>query len=277
MSTALVFAIEEFSVYDGPGVRTTVFLKGCPLRCAWCHNPEGQEFDNEILKNPNGCVACGACLQAGENGALSENSVAVCPRHLLRRAAIAYTPAQLVERLLKNREFLQHGGITFSGGEPLAQPDFLKDCLQRLDGKLHRAVQTGGFAEGAVFASLLPHIDYVLYDLKLIDAEQHRRFTGADNALILHNFRTLCQSGVPFVVRTPLIPTVTDTAENLSAIAALLAENDVDAIELLPYHTAAGAKYAAVGRVYCPGFDEALSPRPRTEIFERYGIAATVL
>lgn len=276
MSTALVFAIEEFSVYDGPGIRTTVFLKGCPLRCTWCHNPEGQSFDNEIRKNHNGCIGCGACLRAGGSGTLTEASLAVCPAHLLRLAAVPYTADRLVERLLKNRELLT-GGVTFSGGEPLAHPAFLKECLQRLDGELHRAVQTCGFAEPAVFESLLPHVDYVLYDLKLMDNAQHRQFTGVDNTRILHNFKTLCQSGVEFTVRTPLIPTVTDTPENLAAIARLLQENGVTAIELLPYHTAAGGKYASVGRTYDPQFDETVSPSPRIELFKQHDIIATVL
>ena len=276
MKTALVFAIEEFSVYDGPGVRSTVFLKGCPLLCSWCHNPEGQAFHNEIRKNTNGCTGCGACLRAGDGGRLTENSVAACPAHLLRWAATSYTPEALVAKLLKNRDLLT-GGVTFSGGEPLSHPLFLQDCLQRLNGQLHRAIQTCGYADNQLFADVLANTDYVLYDLKLMEDAAHRHYTGVSNATILQNFNTLCQSGVPFVVRTPLIPTVTDTVENLTAIAAFLQKNGVREIELLPYHAAAGGKYASVGRTYTPQFDETVPPTPRTEIFESFGITAQLL
>ncbi len=276
MKTALVFAIEEFSVYDGPGIRSTVFLKGCPLLCSWCHNPEGQAFHNEICKNTNGCRGCGACVRASENGALTENSVAACPTHALRWAASSYTPEELVSQLLKNRDLLT-GGVTFSGGEPLSHPEFLQDCLQRLCGHLHRAIQTCGYADSDVFRAVLSHTDYVLYDLKLLEDAAHRHFTGVSNAVILENFRILCQSGVPFVVRTPLIPGVTDTEQNLAAIAALLKENGVGRIELLPYHTAAGGKYASLGRVFQPAFDESVAPNPRLELFKKNGIAAVVL
>lgn len=276
MKTALVFAIEEFSVYDGPGIRSTVFLKGCPLLCSWCHNPEGQSFHNEIRKNTNGCVECGACLRARQNGTWTEESVAACPAHLLRWAATPYTPDALVAKLLKNRDLLT-GGVTFSGGEPLSHPVFLQECLQKLNGQLHRAIQTCGYADPSVFRAVLSHTDYVLYDLKLMEDAAHRRFTGVGNTDILENYRLLCQSGVPFITRTPLIPTVTDTVENLTAIAVFLQENGVTEIELLPYHTAAGGKYASLGRVYAPPFDESIVPDPHIELFAQYGIKATVL
>lgn len=276
MKTAFVFAIEEFSVYDGPGIRSTVFLKGCPLLCSWCHNPEGQAFHNEIQKNTGGCLQCGACLRASNNGQLTEDSVAACPAHLLRWAATSYTPETLVAKLLKNRDLLS-GGVTFSGGEPLSHPAFLQECLQRLNGQLHRAIQTCGYADPATFRTILPHTDYVLYDLKLMEDAAHRRFTGVSNTSILENYRTLSQSDVPFITRTPLIPTVTDTVENLTAIAAFLQKNGVHEIELLPYHTAAGGKYASLGRIYEPPFDETIPPTPRTEIFESFGITARIL
>ncbi len=278
MSEALIFSIEEFSVHDGPGIRTTVFLKGCPLRCEWCHNPEGQRFENEIVKSQTGCASCGACVTAG-GGRLDEKSVDVCPNRLLRMSGEPYTPERLLQRLCRLLPILNEagGGVTFSGGEPLAQPDFLCECLDLLKGKTHRAVQTSGYCSAEEFRRVLGRSDFFLYDLKLPDPAAHRRYTGADNAPILRNFRTLCGSGTPFITRIPLIPGVTDTEENLAAAARFLRENGVRSVELLPYNRFAGAKYASVGRRYHPGFDESALPRARTALFKNAGIDAKVL
>lgn len=278
MSEALVFSIEEFSAFDGPGIRTSVFLKGCPLSCDWCHNPEGQRFENEILKAQSGCIGCLACLRAGE-GKLDARSVTVCPNRLLRECGRKYTAATLCEKLAGNFDILRlsGGGVTFSGGEPLAHPDFLAECLALLRGRIHTAVQTSGYASQAVFDRILPLADYFLFDIKLMDPDRHRYYTGVDNAPVLRNFRVLVASGKEFTVRTPLIPRVTDTEENLAAIAAFLRENGVGRIELLPYNRAAGGKYAAVGRTYAPRFDESIPCDPHLDIFARYGISAAVL
>lgn len=278
MCEALVFSIEEFSTFDGPGIRTTVFLKGCPLRCSWCHNPEGQAFENEIFKAPNGCEGCGACLAAG-NGKLTDAGVRACPNRLLRWSGERYTPESLFRRLADTFEILKlsGGGITFSGGEPLAHPAFLTEILRLLEGKIHTAVQTSGYGPEDLFKQVLALTDYMLFDIKLADSYAHRRYTGVDNPVILRNFGTLVNSGKPFTVRTPLIPGVTDTPENLTGIARLLREQGVSRIELLPYNVAAGGKYAAVGRQYAPDFDESVACEPHQEIFERYGITSVVL
>lgn len=278
-----VFSIEEFSVYDGPGIRMNVFLKGCPLSCEWCHNPEGQRFETEYLKGDNGCLACGACLRAGEQAcgepSLTEESMAVCPRHLVRRCGTDYTPEELTAVILKNAAILTAagGGVTFSGGEPLAQAEFLTDCLIRLDGRLHRAVQTCGMTSETVFRTVLAHTDYVLYDLKLMDAARHKQYCGADNAAILNNYRILAASGLPFITRIPLIPTVNDTEENLTATAEFLTSCGVKRVELLPYNKFAGSKYRSAGRVYQPSFDETLPPDPHTEIWRSYEIEVRIL
>ena len=276
-----VFSIEEFSVYDGPGIRTTVFLKGCPLRCTWCHNPEGQRAQNEILRSPNGCAHCGRCMETavreGETVRFSEESIQACPQHLLRWAGMAYDSRELCQKLLKNREMLVGGGVTFSGGEPLMQSDFLFECLSLLQGNLHTAIQTSGFCHTDIFARALALSDYFLYDLKLIDDETHRCFTGVSNAPILENFRMLCKSGKPFTIRVPLIPGVTDTEANLLSIADLLKQNGVGSVELLPYNKMAGGKYKMLLREYSPLFDEQIPVNPRCEIFEAHMIKSTVL
>lgn len=278
MINTFVFSIEEFSTFDGPGIRTTVFLKGCPLKCSWCHNPEGQSFENEILKAQNGCIGCGECLKAG-GGTVNEKSLAVCPNRLLRFAGEPYTVQGIIKKLEGNFDILRlsGGGITFSGGEPLAHPQFLKECLTALKGRIHCAVQTSGFCAKDTFREILDLADYFLFDIKLMDSVAHRWYTGVDNRQILENFKLLRISGKPFTVRTPLIPTVTDTVENLTAICAFLKESRLSKIELLPYNKAAGGKYAAIGRRFAPDYDESLPSNTHIEIFEGYGIKAIVL
>ncbi len=277
-----VFSIEEFSVYDGPGIRTSVFLKGCPLRCSWCHNPEGQQKHVQIVKSPNGCIGCGACIQNAEHNGndivYTQESIKKCPMQLLRVCGAFYESAALCETLLKNERILKNGGgVTFSGGEPLAQSAFVFECLERLKGRLHTAIQTSGYCSERVFEAALQRADFFLYDLKLIDGKLHQKYTGVDNVPILKNFKALAQSKKSFIIRVPLIPTVTDTEENLSSIAKLLRGNDVQYVELLPYNKMAGGKYKLVGRTYTPGFDETQAVRVRGEIFDTYGIEIKVL
>ncbi len=258
--TGCVFSIEEFSVYDGPGIRTTVFLKGCPLSCSWCHNPEGQNPRPEIVKSPNGCIGCGNCLKDAktQNGKIcfTEQSMKNCPMGLLRICGEEIEAFVLCERLLKNKDLLKNGGVTFSGGEPLMQSDFLLECLQKLKGQLNTAIQTSGYCEKDIFQKVLQLADFFLFDLKLADDTLHRKHTGVSNKKILENFSLLAKSGKDFVVRIPLIPTVTDTKDNILRIVKILKENGVNYVELLPYNKMAGGKYAMVGQKYEPTFDE---------------------
>ena len=278
----MIFSIEEFSVYDGPGIRTTVFLKGCPLSCTWCHNPEGQNPDAEIVRSPNGCKSCGACEACAEEKdgrfIYTEESIKKCPGNLLRLCGEYLSADALIKRLLKNERILSNGGgVTFSGGEPLYQSEFLTECLKMLRGRLHTAVQTSGFCREDVFADVLDLADYFLFDLKLADDNLHKKFTGVSNDIILKNFSRLAKSGKDFVVRIPLIPGVTDTAENIRGICKVLAENNVAYAELLPYNKMAGGKYKMTGREYVPGFDEEREVLINEDIFRENGIKIKVL
>ncbi len=267
-----IFAVDELSVFDGPGLRMSVFLKGCPLRCVWCHSPEGRSYEKQMLRAPAGCIGCGNCLI---DGALRPESVTRCPRGLVRECGEDITAEALCQRILRLRGMMD--GVTFSGGEPLMQGDFLLACLQGLEGKMHRAVQTCGYAPADTFAATLARTDYLLMDLKLMDPTLHRYYTGVDNAPILKNYQQLAASGLPFITRLPLIPTVTDTVENITAMAAFLRENGVDRVELLPYNSLAGAKYKAAGLVWQPPFDETIPSNPRKELWENYGIEVKIL
>ena len=273
-----LFSIEEMSTFDGPGLRMTVFLKGCPLRCMWCHNPEGQSFESQYIRSENGCLHCEACLQAG-GGRLTEKSVQSCPRNLVRLCGEDLSPEELLRKLESKFWMLNAagGGVTFSGGEPLSQPDFLLECLELLAGKTHRAVQTSGFAPADTFRRVLAQCDYVLYDLKLMDPEKHKQYTGVDNSRILENYSILAASGKPFITRIPLIPGVNDTRENLSRTAAFMQALGVGKLELLPYNRAAGAKYKMLGRQYETDFDPTAMPQIHKDIFEAHGIEVSVL
>lgn len=246
----LVFDIREFAIHDGPGIRTTVCLKGCPLRCSWCHNPEGISASPQVIRGP-----------AGE-----------------RTAGRWYESAELASLLNKQAEVLRNseGGVTFSGGEPLQQAAFVAEVIEQLD-RTHTVLDTSGYGSDEDFRALASRVDLVLFDLKLIDADMHRQYTGCDNAPILRNFRTLGEFAVPCVVRVPLVPGVTDTQQNLAAIAKLAGQcPSLLHVELLHYNRAAGGKYAPAGMTFRPGFDEILAVNPRTGVFESLGIRVVV-
>lgn len=281
MTKGLIFSIEEFSVYDGPGIRTAVFFKGCPLRCNWCHNPEGLEAKVQIVRSPNGCLKCGRCAEeaAKHGGRLTAECINVCPRNLIRESGAYYTVEELTKKLLKNADILMQGGggITFSGGECLMQIDFLTEVARELKGKVHLAIETSGYADSIKFKQLLKYLDLVMFDLKIIDKDLFRRYIGRDNAVILQNFKILSESGVQFIPRTPLIPGITDTEENLTSIAKLIAGTSADHAELLPYNKMAGSKYKLLDKKYRPEFDETKEPNTGADVFKKYGIKTKIM
>ena len=246
----MIFDIKEMALHDGPGIRTTVFLKGCPLRCKWCHNPDGFSTARELSFNSSLCIDCGSCRRECEHEECKPFSrcIRACPRGILRIVGREVGAEELLDELISGASVLgeSFGGFTFSGGEPLMQWEFLSELLRHLS-SYHRAIETSGYAEESVFRSVIDRCDLVIMDIKIADSERHKFYTGRDNRLILNNLALLLASGKPHVIRTPLIPGITDTDENLSAIKALIG----DAVwERLPYNTMAGAKYALLGRKY---------------------------
>ncbi|MBR4910985.1 MAG: glycyl-radical enzyme activating protein [Clostridia bacterium] len=248
--TGTVFDIKEMAVHDGPGIRTTVFLKGCPLRCLWCHNPEGLSAAPQLMFKENKCRRCGLCFKpcAHEECKPFGRCVHICPENCLEIAGRRVEAKALAAELKKSAAVLgdTFGGFTFSGGEPLFQPDFLLDLINELSG-YNLCIETSGYAKSEIFGSVIDKLDFVIMDIKLYNGALHKKYTGVDNALILENFSYLKASGKPHIIRTPLIPGITDTPENLAAIEKAVGES---VWEKLPYNALAGAKYKMLGMEY---------------------------
>ncbi len=266
-----VFNIQRFAVHDGPGVRTTVFLKGCPLSCWWCHNPESRATDAEVEIVADRCIQCGSCLEACSHDAvvrLADGTYSVNPLHCTRcgactdacpadgRRLVGETQSvdRVIEEVIKDVVFYEEsgGGVTFSGGEPLMQRDFLLALLRECRARgLHTCVDTSGMAAEETILSVAELTDLFLYDLKLLDDDRHRIFTGVTNGPVLANLAALAAAGAGVWVRVPLIPGINDDIGNLDALAAFLGGFEHDwPVFLLPYHVIAQDKYSRLGREY---------------------------
>lgn len=248
--TGTVFDIKEMAVHDGPGLRTTVFFKGCPLRCRWCHNPEGLSFQPQLMYKDARCRNCGLCRIPCTHADCQsfDRCIHVCPENCLVVTGREVSVEDLARELRQSADVLgdAFGGFTFSGGEPLAQPEFLLALTQALK-DYHLCIETSGYTDSATFQRILDRLDFVILDIKLADRDAHKMYTGVFNDRILENLRLLQKSGRPYLVRTPLIPGITDTQENLSAIQAVIG---TATWEQLPYNAMAGAKYKMLGMDY---------------------------
>jgi len=276
-TTGVVFNIQKYSVHDGPGIRTVVFLKGCPLRCRWCSNPESQSFTPEIAYSRNKCITVSECIRCGEIcsvGALTQgeddkvdvnwqtciNCLAcadVCPAGALVTYGEERTVKSVIDEVEKDATFYARsgGGLTLGGGEPLAQPEFalalLKEAKRRY---MKTAIETCGHVSEQVIVEACTYINTVMFDIKSVDSEKHKQFTGQDNTRIMHNLKAIRETHpkLKIRVRTPVIPGFNDTREDIEAIVDFIAPLNVE-FELLPYHRLGTQKYINTGREYALG------------------------
>jgi pyruvate formate lyase activating enzyme len=266
----LVFKISRCSTEDGPGLRTVVFLKGCPLRCVWCHSPQSQKFGPEMSFIENRCLRCGACaarcprkaqvVSRTERYLVWENCdhcgecEAVCPSQAMETIGQYLKTEDVLSIIKRDSAYYKNsgGGVTFSGGEPALQPEFLKECLIKCrDAGIHTAVETCGYVKWPVLEEILPFVDLFLYDIKHLDSARHKDLTGAGNELILENLAKISAKDKAVWIRIPLITGCNDTMDNISQTAGFVAGlKAVQLVSLLPYNTAAGANYMATGREY---------------------------
>ncbi len=300
MQQPLVFDIKRYSINDGPGIRVTIFLKGCPLNCQWCHNPESISPKIQKLFTASKCIGCGECcricpvqactLTAG--GIVTDEKLCtlcgkcaeVCPTLATEMSGQDLSVEELIEIIEKERPFFEQsgGGVTFSGGEPLLYPEFLLELLDACGKKnIHSAIDTSGYVKGETLLRVARHTDLFLYDLKMIDAERHRHFTGVDNQLILHNLKALAETGAAIQVRIPLIGGVNDDLQSVRAFAVYVAglAGVSKEVNLLPFHDVARGKDMKLGRER--DLSALKEPGPESvaralEIFSEHGLAASV-
>jgi len=263
----LIFDIRRFSLDDGPGIRTTVFFKGCPLSCLWCHNPESVSPKAEIVFYPTRCINCGECEKVCFKNAVQLNNpsrimrercdtcaacVKECPSTALKTAGEYYSVNELLNELMKDNIFYEtsQGGVTFSGGEPTLHMDYLGNVAKALkEYGIHTAIQTSGKFDIQEFREkLIPHIDLIFYDIKIFDSQKHEKYTGVGNKTILENFISLAdERGITLIPRTPLIPGITAPEENLLQIASFVRSAGCKKYELLPYNPNGLGKTQAIG------------------------------
>ena len=270
--TGTIFDVRRYSIHDGPGIRTAVFFKGCSLHCVWCHNPESQSFHPELMLRAGRCILCEACAAACPQGGIERRNgdmhtdrarctvcgacVETCCAEGRQIAGRQVTVDEIMETILRDQPFYERsgGGITISGGEPLGQPAFLLALLRASrEAGLHTALDTCGHAPWSVFESVRPLVDLFLYDLKVVDDARHIVMTGVSNEPILNNLLALANHGHTIILRIPIVPGVNDDPANLQAAADLITgmpSGALERLDLLPYHSSAAAKYAALGRPF---------------------------
>jgi pyruvate formate lyase activating enzyme len=284
MHTGIIFDLKKYSINDGPGIRTTVFLSGCPLKCQWCHNPESQSFTPELLYRAGRCLGCGECIVTCPEGAISLESdvsrrltlesretfdsvitdrskcmrcqtcIAACYSGAREFSGKEMTVDEVMAQIEREIPFYDEsgGGVTFSGGEPLMQPGFLSALLKTCRAQeIRTCVDTSGFANWNVFEQIRGDVDLFLYDLKHMDSIRHQEVTGVPNKVILENLQKLSGLGHKVVVRIPLIPGINDDEQNLAESGKFLASlPHIEGLELIGYHNIAQAKYQALRREY---------------------------
>lgn len=296
---SLIFDIKRYAINDGPGIRITFFFKGCPLNCIWCHNPESITREVQKLYSKTKCIGAQKCTEICPNNALvlSKDGIITdyskcnlcglcaeaCPTKAIEMSGRKITADEVIKKIENERLFFEEsgGGVTFSGGEPLMHSDFLLPILQELGKRnIHRVIDTCGFANRNILENIAAETDLFLFDLKLLDSDEHLKFTGQRNEIILENLQWLSKNGSEIIIRIPLIKGVNANIESITKMAEFISklEGDKKKVNLLIYHDIAKMKYEKLGGSYNP---ENLSTPTEKEtrefinIFKRYGIEAT--
>ena len=287
--TPYIFNIQKFSTHDGDGVRTTIFFKGCPLRCMWCHNPESQHYYKELIFHQHKCTACGRCVAKCKQGANSIvdgkivfdrskcTACGVCTDWCITEArelaGKEYTVDALVKEAMKDKIFYEQsgGGVTLSGGEVMASQhmDYVEEVCRRLhENGVSVFIDTSGYTDYENLKRILPYVDVFLYDIKVMDPEDHKKYIGVDNALILDNLKKLSDEGAGLYIRLPIIQQVNATDEHIESVIHFLKENNIHArqVNLLPYHDIGKGKYASLDMEY---HDDEMSV-PVSELMEHF-------
>lgn len=291
--TSYVFNIQHYSLHDGPGIRTIIFLKGCPMRCRWCCNPESQRYGQELSYVENKCIgekACGFCARMCREGVSfqsgdSDHAVldmarcsgelrlaSVCPAKAIKVEGMEYTAEKLLDIVERDAVFYGHGdgGMTISGGEPLTHPEMLDRLLSGAKRRrIHTAIETCGQADYSALHEAAKNLDYILFDIKSMNTEKHREYTGWGNERILDNFARLCEDypELPKKVRTPIIPDFNDSTDDVKQILEFIKDKPNTDYEPLPYHSFGRGKYNALGKQYEMG-DAVLDKQRMDDIFE---------
>ena len=293
-----VFDVQRYSIHDGPGIRTTVFLKGCPLKCKWCANPESQNKYPEIFFRSQICEGCGRCVEICPQNAISlvkdfidldrilcdrcMKCIEKCPTKALSITGETRTTEEIVDIVMKDELFYNNsgGGLTISGGEPLLQPDFTLDLLKACkDKSIHTTLDTSGHARWEILESMVNYSDLILFDIKHLNSDQHIAGTGVGNELILQNLKKITEKGNRLWVRIPIIPGYNDSAKHIEDIAKFLSKMPIEKVSMLAFHEWSKSKYKALG-IYYPCKD--LSPieeekiHPLKNIFESFGMEITI-
>jgi pyruvate formate lyase activating enzyme len=288
MQTGEIFDIKKYAIHDGPGIRTTILFKGCPLSCDWCHNPESLSRTTQRLYRENRCIGCIECIKACLNHAISavedklkweaancvycKTCAQACPAQAVEFIGKTMSVEDVVAEIAKDTLFYDEsrGGVTFSGGEPLMQPSFLTGLLKACgDLDLHRTVDTCGYADTRTLLNVATYTELFLYDLKHMDPERHFRYTGVPNEIILTNLKCLSRQGARIIIRLPLIPGINDDGENIERAGAFLSPlAGVNQVNILPYHHTAEAKYKNLGVKY-KAADIKRPPRDQLESIAR--------
>ena len=274
----VVFDIQRFSVNDGPGIRTIVFLKGCPLSCLWCCNPESQRKEPDVMYDAKKCVGCGKCMKACVHGAIGPGNttwvdrskcvgcgecVNVCPTGALTLKGEVMTVSEVIHVLRRDAHYFRKsgGGVTLSGGEPLMQWKYARELL--------KAIETTGYGSEEAIEAVIPYLDLVLLDCKSTDPVVHKRVTGVSNELIQKNARKIVSMANKVIIRVPTIPTVNASEEEFHRIAEYAKSLGVDTVHVLPYHTLGQSKYEMLGKAYAMGYEIKSLPREEAAVYQQ--------